>query len=181
MTLRRLGPGSYETLDGRYRIERQDGETECSHPLCDPLHERYWTYTRDGRGSMHWVDYVSWHVWDVAKDDYAGSGGTAADFASKREAVEWLRLHLATRRVFLTVRQDYRRPLGGSFANERYLALSWNTSPDPKDWGGPVDLGLSEFDADVATAAAVAQGLAVVTSWAFLPLPGVWRAEGRYA
>lgn len=81
--------------------------------------------------------------------------------------------------VFLTVRQDYRRPQGGSFTNERHLTLVWCTSPAPEDWGGPVDLG-TEFNSVAATAAAKAAGVEVESPWAFLALNGIWRAQGHY-
>ena len=95
-TVRRLGVGLYETLDGRYRIERQDGETECSHPLCDQFHRRFWTETGDGRGAIHWMAYVAWHVWDTVADDYAGGGGPV-EHDTKRDALRWLMHHLAVR------------------------------------------------------------------------------------
>lgn len=65
MKLKRV-PEGYATLDGRFQIERQDGETDCDHPLCYQLHERF--RNKDG---VHVVAYVSWHVWDVEHDDYA--------------------------------------------------------------------------------------------------------------
>jgi hypothetical protein len=74
---------SYETLDGRYRIERQDGVTMCEHPLCDTLHRRFWSGSDD---DWHAVSYVAWHVWDTVRDDYAGH----EEFDTKREAHQWL-------------------------------------------------------------------------------------------
>jgi hypothetical protein len=86
--LRRVPAGQtvgYATLDGRYLIERQDGSTECSHPLCDTLHRDL--HPGD---DMHWVSYVAWHVWDTVRDDYAGH----EQFDTKRDAVAWLERHL---------------------------------------------------------------------------------------
>lgn len=82
--------GGYETPDGRYRVERQDGLTECEHSMCDTLHRRF----HEGRGQdrVHYVEYPAWHVWDVVKDDYATDG--PEEFGTKREATEWLERHL---------------------------------------------------------------------------------------
>ncbi len=87
MKLKRLGAGQYATEDGRYRVERQEGDTECSHPQCDVLHVKWLTDTRDGRGLVHWVTYVEWTVWDTQTNDYAGG---QHPFDTKAEAVEWL-------------------------------------------------------------------------------------------
>lgn len=95
MKLRRLGAGLYETLDGRYRVERQDGTTECDHPLCDPLHQKFWTRTGDGRGAVHWIDYPAWHVWDNEKDDYISDD--FREFETKGAAVAALGRHLEPR------------------------------------------------------------------------------------
>lgn len=72
--------------DSRYVIEREDGITECTHPLCDQLHQRF--IERD----MHLVAYVSWHVWDTERGDYAHD--TARHFDTKREARAWLATHI---------------------------------------------------------------------------------------
>lgn len=89
MKLKREGSGQYVTEDGRYRIERTDDNlTECQHPLCDRLHEK-WV-----EEDMHLVAYTQWHVWDTVKDDYAGGHET---FETKRDAVAWLETHLAKR------------------------------------------------------------------------------------
>jgi hypothetical protein len=89
--LRRCDSG-YETLDGRYVIERQDDITECEHPMCEPLHRRYWTYDADG--AMHWIIVPQWHVWDTQRNDYADSN--ARGFETKRDAVRWLADRIGT-------------------------------------------------------------------------------------
>ena len=89
--LRKLGPGRYATLDGRYQVERQDGLTECEHPLCDTLHRKWHTTQR--HGWVHYIPYPAWHVWDNERDDYAGGGGPE-EFDTKALAVAWLERHL---------------------------------------------------------------------------------------
>lgn len=78
----------------RYRIERQDGETSCEHPLCDTLHQRFMVRGIGNRGLEHIVRYVQWHVWDEVAGDYAGNGD-ACEFETKREARQWLDGYLA--------------------------------------------------------------------------------------
>jgi hypothetical protein len=92
--LRRLGAGQYVTLDGRYQIERQDGQTECEHPLCDVLHERFHSSVgaHGGGGWVHYVSYVAWHVWDNEINDYLGNSNIEVD--TKREAHRYLTNHL---------------------------------------------------------------------------------------
>lgn len=93
--LRKLGPGQYVTLDGRYQVERQDGTTECDHPQCDVLH-RKWHSNLPGRsyGWVHYVPYPAWHVWDNEHDDYAGGHGPE-EYETKRDAVQALASLLA--------------------------------------------------------------------------------------
>lgn len=50
----------------RFTIDRADGVTECSHPLCYDLHRRF----RPG-GGIHEVYYRAWTVWDNEADDHA--------------------------------------------------------------------------------------------------------------
>ena len=82
--------------------------------------------------------------------------------------------------VYVTAELKYRVPSGGSFCNETYLSVSWNTSPDPGTFGGPVafDFG-GTFDPET-----VAEGLSgtleITTPWTWLASCGIWRAEGRY-
>jgi hypothetical protein len=83
--LRRLATGVYATLDGRYQVEAQVNWTECDHPLCDQLHERF-IY----RG-MHDVPYTVWIVWDV---EYGGYVENHHTFDTKRDAVAWLENYL---------------------------------------------------------------------------------------
>ncbi len=90
MRLHNYGAGTYATLDGRFLIERQDGETQCEHPLCEQLHERFMSW---GDLPGHSVLYVSWHVWDNERNDYASTD--SGHFDTKREAVAWLERHLA--------------------------------------------------------------------------------------
>jgi hypothetical protein len=89
--LRRLAPGVYVTADGRYRVERQDGLTECEHPMCDVLHQKFITHQRGG-GWVHYTSYVAWHIWDDERGDYATAG--PEEFDTKREAAAWLHSHL---------------------------------------------------------------------------------------
>lgn len=98
IALRRLGPGVYATLDGRYQIEHQDGLTDCEHPLCDTLHRKWHEHTANGYGAdwVHMVPYRAWHVWDVEADDYATRG--PEEFDTKRQAHQWLTDH--SRRTF---------------------------------------------------------------------------------
>lgn len=93
--LRKVQAGVYETLDGRYRIEHQDGLTDCEHPLCDTLHRKWHERTGGrygaGTGWVHMVPYPAWHVWDTVRDDYA----IHDEFDTKRDAHHWLMGHLA--------------------------------------------------------------------------------------
>ena len=89
--LRRCDSG-YETLDGRYVIERQDDLTECEHPMCDPLHRRFWTDGNTGEVMLHWVTESQWHVWDNEKNDYVSWEGRG--FETKGAAHRWLTYHL---------------------------------------------------------------------------------------
>ena len=50
----------------RFTIDRADGVTECSHPLCDTLHRRF----RPG-GGIHDVYYAAWTIWDNEYDEHA--------------------------------------------------------------------------------------------------------------
>jgi hypothetical protein len=87
--LRKVSAGVYATLDGRYQIERSDGTTECDHPLCYQLHERY----RD-KNDCHWIGYGAWIIWDTVVDDYA-EGGSWNEYDTKREAHQALTAFLA--------------------------------------------------------------------------------------
>lgn len=88
VALRRIAAGQYQTLDGRYNIERQDGQTECEHPLCDPLHQKY-----HARNDVHWITYSAWHVWDNERDEYAFTG--LSEYETKRAAHQALSAELA--------------------------------------------------------------------------------------
>jgi hypothetical protein len=94
LNLRRCDSG-YETLDGRYVIERQDDYSECEHPMCDPLHKRFWA---PGRGVLHPINAVQWHVWDNhaydGRGDYVDPSHSRG-FTTKRDATRWLKDHLA--------------------------------------------------------------------------------------
>jgi hypothetical protein len=89
--LRRVGPSQYATQDGRFRIERDDENlTECEHPLCDDLHQRF------QENGVHWVAYTTWHIWDTSlgrDGDYAK--GTYR-YDTKREAAQVLMELLGT-------------------------------------------------------------------------------------
>lgn len=89
--MRRLSAGVYATLDGRYQIERNEGESTCEHPLCDVLHGRFLTRTGDGRGLVHWVRYPIWTVVDVEADRQIGG----QEFETLAEARSCLEHHLA--------------------------------------------------------------------------------------
>lgn len=85
----RLGPGSY-SWQGRYTVERQENYTECEHPLCDQLHQRF--FVQDGHGgAVHEVRYYYWVVWDELRQDYA-RGSDHYDKLS--EAKAWAMEHL---------------------------------------------------------------------------------------
>jgi hypothetical protein len=89
--LRKLEAGRYQTVDGRYNIERQDGTTGCDHPKCDVLHRKWHESTMargSGGGWMHWVTYVAWHIWDNERADYAAPG--LVEYDTKWEAHESL-------------------------------------------------------------------------------------------
>jgi hypothetical protein len=93
MRLRRIESGTYQTADGRFNIERQENDAECSHPLCATLHaDRQWTGDLPG----HTVTTIDWIVWDNEADDYAGSHET---FVSKRAATVWLERYLDSQAV----------------------------------------------------------------------------------
>lgn len=89
-------------------------------------------------------------------------------------------LEVTATRAFITAKLDYTTPSGGSFRNQRRFHITWNTSPDPKDWGGPVYLDQEEWDPEAATALVEANGVRVTSDWEWVPLPGIYRAEGQW-
>ena len=87
MTIKlRKVPEGYQTLDGRYNVEHQDGITDCDHPLCYQLHRRFHEHGPTIGSWSHSVTYVAWHIWDNVADDYAGHNGPN-EYDTKREAV----------------------------------------------------------------------------------------------
>lgn len=95
MKLRRLSVGCYQTVDGRYNIEKnEDYEQECN---C--VHCRNGLSSDCPRNGVSW--YFRWIVWDNHAEDYAmfttpygvvypGPDG----FDTKSDAVGWLEYHL---------------------------------------------------------------------------------------
>lgn len=69
-------------MTGRFVVEKQELVTECSHPLCDQIHERFM------EGGVHWTYPTAWHVWDNERNAYADT--PEPFYPTRREAKEAL-------------------------------------------------------------------------------------------
>lgn len=85
-------------------------------------------------------------------------------------------------KAYLTATVKYGTPPGGHFSNSRYWSISWNTSPDPADFGGPIDMPMDrdEWDPVAATVTVGAAGLTDVSEWIFMPSFGGYRATAQW-
>jgi hypothetical protein len=81
IALRKIAPGKYATLDGRFLIDQQPYERECECVIC----QGGWGTCRGGGWATDWF----WCIWDVERDDYM-EGTHFSSFATLREAREHL-------------------------------------------------------------------------------------------
>lgn len=87
--LKRLGPGSYESPDGRYEVQYDmywlEGECECA--ICQGY--IFGTCPNDGCGKRE-----GWHIWDRHTNDYAIFAHEPQAFERFRDARAALLWHL---------------------------------------------------------------------------------------
>lgn len=82
-------------------------------------------------------------------------------------------------KCYLTAKMQYDSARPGTQLHQQYWSITWNTSPDPADWGGPERIEGSEWDPDTANALVAAHGVTVTTPWEWNQF-GFYRATGDW-
>jgi hypothetical protein len=90
-TLKRLGPGLYESRDGRYEISHEVYwlEGECSCLYCQGYMYRAGGCPNDGCAKRE-----GWHIWDRQAENYASFAPEPQMFERFRDAKAHLLEHL---------------------------------------------------------------------------------------
>lgn len=90
MKTKRIAPGKYETLDGRYTIQRDVDHVAYDQWYLDRHPEIAFSKSPDAG----FYEVPIWNIWDNELDDYPNRENRYFD--SKRDAVAWLAGHLAS-------------------------------------------------------------------------------------